>query len=80
MRSTEELATRIDAAFASMEARRRQFQEVETRKYEEWKQRLAKLGMEFDKLRDVFQPRLDLMIQRFGDKVTATPKIDPVDT
>lgn len=73
MKSTQNLATRIDAAFASMEAKRRQFQEVETRKYEEWKQRLAKLGVEFDALRDVFQPRLDLLIEKFGDKLTATP-------
>lgn len=75
MKSTQELATRIDAAFASMEAKRKQFQEVETRNYEGWRQRLAKLGMEFDTLRAVFKPRLDLLIEKFGAKVTATPKI-----
>ncbi len=74
MESTQELAARIDAAFASMEAKRKQCQEVETRKYEEWKQRLAKLGMEFDTLRGVFKPRLDLLIAKCGDQVTATPK------
>lgn len=74
MESTQELAARIDAAFASMAAKRKQFQELETRKYEEWKQRLAKLGMEFDTLRDIFQPRLDLLIEKFRDKVTTTPK------
>jgi YHS domain-containing protein len=75
MESTANLAKRIDAAFASMEAKRKNFQEVETRKYEEWKQRLAKLGVEFEKLRDVFQPRLDLLITKFGDKLTATPHL-----
>ncbi len=75
MESTQELATRIDAAFASLEERRKQFQELETRKYDEWKQRLEKLGAEFDTLRDVFRPRLDLLIEKFGDKVTATPKL-----
>lgn len=75
MESTQELATRIDAAFASMKARRKQFQEGETRKYEEWKQRLAKLSMEFDTLRDIFKPRLDLLVEKFGDRVTATPKL-----
>lgn len=75
MESTQELANRIDAAFASMEAKRKQFQEVETRKYEEWKQRLAMLGVEFDTLRGTFQPRLDLLIEKFGDKMTATPKL-----
>jgi YHS domain-containing protein len=75
MESTQQLATSIDAAFASMHAKRRQFQEVETRKYEEWRQRLAKLGTEFDALRDIFQPRLDLLIEKFGDQMTATPRL-----
>lgn len=75
MKSTQELAASIDAAFASMDARRRRFQEVETHKHEEWKQRLAKLGMEFETLRDIFKPRLDLLIEKFGDRITATPKL-----
>lgn len=73
METTQELSQRIDAALASMEAKRKQFQEMETRKYEEWKQRLAKLSMEFDTLSDIFKPRLDLLIEKFGDKVTTTP-------
>jgi YHS domain-containing protein len=75
MKSTQELAENIDAAFAAMEAKRRHFQEVETHKYEDWKQRLAQLGVEFDTLRDIFKPRLDLLIEKFGDKITATPKL-----
>ncbi|MEP0846963.1 MAG: hypothetical protein HRF50_09105 [Phycisphaerae bacterium] len=75
MQNTQALAERIDAAFASMAAKRRHMQEVEAHKYEEWKQRLAKLGNEFDTLRDIFQPRLDLLIEKFGDKLTATPKL-----
>lgn len=75
MEDTQELATLIDAALTSMAAKRKHFQEVETRKYDEWKQRLAKLGMEFDTLRDIFQPRLNLLIQKFGTKMTATPKL-----
>lgn len=74
MESTQQLAARIDMAFASMEAKRKQLQEVEAYKYDEWKQRLATLGMEFDTLRDIFQPRLDLLIEKFGDRMTATPK------
>jgi YHS domain-containing protein len=75
MKSTQELAESIDTAFASMEARRKQFQEVETHKHEEWNQRLSQLGVEFDTLRDVFQPRLDLLIRKFGERMTATPKL-----
>ena len=43
MKSTQELATRIDAAFASMKAKREQFQEVETQ-VRGVKQRFAKLA------------------------------------
>lgn len=75
MKSTQELATRIDAAFASKEAKRKQFREMEYRKYEAWRQRLAKLGMEFDTLRNIFKPRLDLLIEKFGVKITATPTL-----
>lgn len=75
MESTQELAKRIDAAFASLDEKRRQFQELETRKYEQWKQRLARLGIEFDTLRDVLMPRLDLLIEKFGNKMTATPTL-----
>lgn len=73
--STQELATRSDAAFASMEARRSYYQDVEARQSEEWKQRLAMLAMEFDTLRDNFKPRLDLLIEKFRGKITVTPKL-----
>src|SRR6185503_17590616 len=75
MESTQELATRIGAALTSMEAKRKQFQEVETRKYDEWKQRLAKLGAAFDRLRPMVESRLEAMVKTFGDRVTATPKL-----
>jgi hypothetical protein len=75
MESTQELATRIDAAFASLEQRRKQSQELRTRKHDEWKQRIANLGMEFDTLRNILKPRLDLLLERFGDRATATPRI-----
>lgn len=75
MRSTQELAESIDSAFSSMEAKRRHFQEVEAHKHDEWKRRLERLGMEFDALLDIFKPRLDLLIEKFGDKITATPKL-----
>ncbi|GMU84486.1 MAG: hypothetical protein AMXMBFR47_43550 [Planctomycetota bacterium] len=75
MRSTQELAESIDSAFSSMEAKRRHFQEVEAHKHDKWKRRLETLGREFDALLDIFKPRLDLLIEKFGDKITATPKL-----
>lgn len=75
MQTIHELSERIDAALAGMEAHRRQFQEMETRKYEEWKQRLEQLNAVFDGVRDLLKPHLDMVISRFGDKVTATPTL-----
>jgi len=73
MATTEDLGKRIEAALASIEEKRKQFQEMETRKYLEWKQRLEKLHAVFERLIAVIKPRLDVLIQKFGDKVTPTP-------
>lgn len=75
MQSTQQLADRIGAALASMEAKRKQFQEVETRKHDEWKLRLAQLGAAFDRLRPMVESRLEALIETFGDRVTTTPKL-----
>ncbi len=75
MECTQELAQRIDAALASLEDERRRIQETEKRQYEARTQRLAKLGTAFDHLTSVIRPRLEVLIQRFGDKVVATPSL-----
>lgn len=75
MEATRELSQRIDAALSSMDEKRKQFQEMETRKYEEWKVRLAKLGATFDRLRPLVESRLELLIKKFGDRLTVTPKL-----
>jgi YHS domain-containing protein len=43
----------------------------------EWQQRLERLGGVFDGLRDVWKPRLEVLIQKFGDRVSATPTFTP---
>lgn len=73
MATTEDLGKRIEAALASIEEKHKAFQESETRKYLEWKQRLEKLHQAFDTLTVVIKPRLDVLIQKFGDKVVAKP-------
>lgn len=73
MATTLDLGKRIDAALSSIEEKRKAFQEMETRKYLEWKQRLEKLHAVFDTLTAVIKPRLDVLIQKFGDKVAAKP-------
>jgi len=75
METAQELSQRIDAALSSMDQKRRQFQELETRKYEEWKQRLEKLGAAFDSLRHMVETRLELLAKKFGDRLTVTPAV-----
>ena len=31
----------------------------------------------FEELREVWKPRLELLVQKFGDRVTTKPKITP---
>lgn len=77
MMSTNELANGIDAAFSAMKEKRKKFQTEETQKHMDWQKRLERLGGVFDSLRDVWKPRLDVLIEKFGDKVSAAPKLTP---
>jgi len=77
MSDTKRLASRIDAAISEMQAKRKQFQSAETQKHQEWQQRLERIGSTFDSLRDIWKPRLDLLIEKFGEHVAARPKLTP---
>lgn len=77
MADTKNLANQIDAAFAAMEEKRRKFQADESKRHQDWVRRLDQLGGIFDGLRDVWKPRLEVLMQKFGDKVTAKPSLAP---
>jgi hypothetical protein len=71
------LAGRIDAEFSAVEENMKQFQTVQTEEYKQRQQRLEQLSKVFDQLRDVWRPRLELLVQKFGDRVKTTPRIVP---
>jgi len=75
METTQELSKRIDAALLSMDEKRKRFQEMETRRYEEWKQRLVSLGEAFDNFRPLVETRMELLAKKFGDRLTVTPTL-----
>lgn len=77
MSDTKSLEVRIDAAISGMQEKRSQFQAAETKKHQEWQQRLERIGTTFESLRDIWKPRLELLISKFGEKVDAHPKITP---
>jgi hypothetical protein len=71
------LASRIDAEFAAVEEKIKKFQAGHLEAHRQRQQRLEGLGQAFDKLRSVWRPRLDLLVQKFGDRVKVTPRIVP---
>jgi YHS domain-containing protein len=77
MASTDTLAQQIDSAFSMMEEKRQKFQKQETQKHADWENRLAQLGAAFDRLKDVWKPRLEVLVKKFGDKVQVKPTLTP---
>jgi YHS domain-containing protein len=71
------LAGRIDAEFSAVEEKFKKFQVEQVEEHKKREQRLEKLGKVFDQLRDIWRPRLELLVQKFGDRVKTTPRIVP---
>jgi YHS domain-containing protein len=71
------LASRIDAEFSAVEEKIKKFQVGQVEEHKQRQQRLEQLGNVFDQLRDIWRPRLELLVQKFGDRVQTTPRIVP---
>jgi hypothetical protein len=77
MADTNSLASRIDAEFAAVEQKFKSFQTEQMEEHKERQQRLEQLGKVFDDLRDMWKPRLELLVKKFGDRVQTKPRIVP---
>src|SRR5947209_4780592 len=77
MPDANSLSSRIDAEFSAVEGRVKQYQTTQVDAHTQRQQRLEQLGKVFDQLREVWRPRLELLVQKFGDKVQVTPRIVP---
>lgn len=75
MSDVRTLLQRIDDEFAAGEQRIRNFQAEQIHAYEERKQRLVDFERICDELRAIWQPRLEALVQKFGNKIQATPSI-----
>jgi hypothetical protein len=71
------LASRIDAEFSAVEEKAKKFQAENVEQHKQRQNRVEQLGKVFDQLREVWKPRLELLVQKFGDRVKATPRIVP---
>jgi YHS domain-containing protein len=71
------LASRIDAEFAAVENKVKQFQSAQVEQYKQREKRFELLNKVFDELREIWRPRLDFLVKKFGDRVQTTPRIVP---
>ncbi|HTU16590.1 MAG TPA: hypothetical protein VMG10_00890 [Gemmataceae bacterium] len=77
MSDINNLASRIDAEFSTVEEKVKKFQAGQMEAHKQRQQRLEQLGKLFDQLRDIWRPRLELLVKKFEGRVQATPRIVP---
>ena len=70
------LLERIDAEFSALNDKIKRAQGEKQHEHKDRQQRLATFEKEMETLPDVWKPRLEALIQRFGDKAKVTPRLD----
>lgn len=78
MADVSSLMSRIDAEFAIVETHMKNIRDQEVKEYEGRRQRLDQLDKVFEKLREVWRPKLEALANKFGDKVKITPRLTPL--
>jgi hypothetical protein len=71
------LATRISAEFSSAAERDKELLSGKEQDAKQRQDRLEQLGKVFDELREVWKPRLELLVREFGNRVNATVHVVP---
>ena len=71
------LASRIDAEFSGAEEKVKNLRADQVAGQQERQKRLEQLGRVFDELRDIWKPRLELLVKKFGDRVQTKPRVVP---
>ena len=71
------LASRIDAEFSTAAEKVRKFQIENLEEHRRRQKRLEQLGEVFEELREIWRPRLELLVKKFGEGVKVTPKLVP---
>jgi YHS domain-containing protein len=77
MSELKSLPSRIDAEFAAVEKQAKDLQIERLQQYRERRLRLRQLDQVFQKLAEAWKPRLDTLLQKFGDRVQVTPRLTP---
>lgn len=71
------LAGRIDAEFSAFADKIKTSQAEQLQAYQERQKRMERLGMVFDELREIWKPRLEVLVKKFGDQVQVAPRVVP---
>lgn len=77
MSTTDALAHRIDAEFAALEEKQKKEQLQNLEEYRARQQRLKQFGATLENMRDLWKPRLELLVNKFGERVKVTPNFQP---
>jgi hypothetical protein len=77
MSAIKSLSSRIDDEFAAVEKKVKDMQTEQLREYRDRQKRLGQLDAVFQKLAEAWKPRLDTLVQKFGDRVQVTPRLTP---
>lgn len=75
MADVDNLLKRIDAEFSALDKRIKQAQAEHVHEHQERQKRLAAFETLLAELPAVWQPRLEALTRKFGDKVKVTPKV-----
>jgi hypothetical protein len=77
MADVNTLASRIDAEFTAVEEKVKKLRTEQVEEHKHRQQRVGQLGKVFDQLSDIWRPRLDLLVKKFGDRVKVNPRVVP---
>jgi YHS domain-containing protein len=77
MANASNLVDRIDAQFAAAKERVKQIQAERTDAFQGRQQRLEEFEKSLGQLRSIWQPRLEALAKKFGERVDVQPRIEP---
>ena len=71
------LSSRIDAEFSAVEEKVKKSELEKVKEQKQRQERLEQLTRVFEEMRDIWRPRLELLVKKFGDRVQTTPRVVP---
>jgi YHS domain-containing protein len=77
MATVDILMDRIEAQFAAAKDRVKQLQSQRAEEFQSRQQRLEQFEQKLGQLRAIWQPRLEALAKKFGERVDVQPRVEP---